>query len=109
MTVTDLAMTRKANKLRKDLLDNLTARGLVESAFADQVEEYINLWIIKEQLNRDIMTRGAVIPDGVSSFKENPCITKRIQISQQMGKIFKALGFENAAVAAKLVGEDDVL
>lgn len=106
--MTDLAIKRKANRLRKDLLDNMSSRGLVDSAFVDQVEEYISLWIIKEQLNADIMGRGAVIPDG-QTVRENPCITKRIQISQQMSKIYRSLGFEQAAAQAKLVGDDDAL
>lgn len=96
-----LSITRRANKLKRELLNNLEARGLIEAAFNDLVEEYINLWIIKEELNADILTRGAVV-DG----KENSCITKRIQISQQMNKIFKSLGFEQTAVQAQTPGGD---
>ena len=107
--MTDLAITRRSNKIKRDLLDNLRARGLDDTAYTDMVNEYVSLWIIKEQLNQDIDKRGAVIFDERKGICDNPCITKRIQISQQMTKIYKSLGFEAASIAAKVSADGDDL
>lgn len=105
-----LAIKRAANKLQRELLQNLAARGLTDTMTVDQVAEYISLWQIKEELGADIKARGAVIfDDRKGQICENPCITKRVQISQQMSKIYKCLGFEAQAAQARPVGDDDEL
>ena len=48
------AETEKYKELKKDMLDDLDARGLVGRQYVDKVEEYLNLWCWLQMLNEDV-------------------------------------------------------
>ena len=49
---------KKEKELKQALLDNLTARGLVEEVYTDKVNEYMDLWRQRMLLKQDIEERG---------------------------------------------------
>ena len=57
----DFSRTKEYRTLKKDMLDDLEARGLVGTQYTDKVEEYMNLWCWLQMLNQDILRRGVYI------------------------------------------------
>lgn len=51
---------RGVPQAKKSLEDNLSARGLVEEVFSDKVQEYMDLWRRRQQLEEDIEARGCL-------------------------------------------------
>lgn len=101
----------RAKELQKALLENLEARGLVEKIFADKVQEYIDLWIRRQQLKEDIEARGVnVMDEKRGMLVENRSVSLEVQVSRQMLAIYTALGFKDQAAVAKTEAfEDDEL
>ena len=52
--------TKAFRGLRQSMLDDLTARGLVDQAYTDKVEEYMDLWVQRQKLEADIAARKAL-------------------------------------------------
>lgn len=98
--------------LKQALLDNLTARGLVEEVYTDKVEEYMDLWRQRMMLKKDIEERGITVWDYKREMDvENRSVSLEVQISRQMLAIYTALGFKDISVSAKPCGggeEDDL-
>lgn len=107
----ELAMKRRANALRKSMLDSLEARGLTEQVYADKVEDYIELWITRAKLEADISERGVLVYDAKRGLDvENCAVSARVRVSAQMDRIYKALGFQELAVKNQAPdGDDDAL
>lgn len=97
-------------ELRKSMIDNLDARGLVEPIYREMVEEYLELWERKRMLTEDVRERGVIVPDKRGGETENRSVSLSVQVSKQMLAIYAALGFkEQAASAVAGGGEDDEL
>ena len=108
-----MSTKRKAKgykKLKDSLIDNLLARGIAEDVFTDKVQEYMDLWQRRQELEADIEARGVVIEDAKrGGMVENRSVSLEVQISRQMLAIFKSLGFEDMAQANDSGGDDDEL
>lgn len=99
-------------RLKKSLEDNLSARGLVEDVFYDKVQEYMDLWTRRQQLEEDIEARGvSVMDERRGMLVENRSVSLEVQVSRQMLAIYTVLGFKEQANAPVLPpgGEDDEL
>lgn len=97
-------------ELRKSMIENLEARGLVEPIYTDMVEDYMELWDRRRLLAEDVRERGVSVYDAKGHLTENRSISLGIQVSKQMLSIYAALGFkEQAAAALAGGGEDDEL
>ena len=99
-------------RLKKSLEDNLSARGLGEEVFSDKVQEYMDLWRRRQQLEEDIEARGvSVMDERRGMLVENRSVSLEVQISRQMLAIYTALGFKDQANAPMTPpgGEDDAL
>lgn len=99
-----MAKSKDYKELKKALLDNLEARGMIEKMYLDKVDEYMDLFEQRKMLQQDVEERGPWVQDekrGVSV--ENRCIALGIQVGKHMLAIYKALGFTADAVQ---VGQD---
>lgn len=98
-------------QLRKTMLENLEARGLIEPIYSDMVEEYLELWERRRLLAEDVRERGVSVYDARGHLTENRSISLGIQVSKQMLAIYAALGFKDQAAAAMSAGggEEDEL
>ena len=106
-----LALKRKANTLRKSMEASLLARGLTEQIYSDMVGDYLELWWTRQELEADIRERGPVVMDEKRGLPvENCSVSARVRVSAQMGKMYKAMGFQELAVKNQAPdGEDDEL
>lgn len=108
----NIAKTKKYKALKQSMLDNLSARGLVEDIYIDQVEQYMDFWAQSQQLRDDIAERGVSVFDEKRGMDvENRSISLLVQVSRQMQSIYAALGFKDVSASAKVSpdGDDDEL
>lgn len=104
---TDFRRSKGFRTLKKAMLDNLAERGLNQMVYADKVEEYMDFWVLRQELKEDISDRGLTITDSRGRQSENRSVSMAVQVSRQMMVIFKALGFK--ASDFENMGEDDDL
>lgn len=84
-------------ELRQSLMDDLKARGLETKVYQDKVEEYMDFWLRRKELQEDIAQRGLTVVDERGRMTENRSVSLEIQASRQMLAIFTALGFKDSA------------
>ena len=105
------AKKREFRELQKDLLDDLTARGLISRPYMDKVEEYMGLWCLRRMLEEDIAARGVYVEyqNGANQrgTTDNKSVEKLVRVSSQMLSIWAALGFKEQATNAKPSDGDD--
>ena len=102
--------TREYRELQQDLLDDLTARGLISKPYLDKAYEYMSLWCLKRMLEEDISERGVYVEyqNGANQkgTTDNKSVEKLVRVSSQMLSIWTALGFKEQANSAKTAGGD---
>lgn len=112
----DWSRTKAYKELKNDLLQGLKEANLDTPKYRDLVEEYMTSWCQLQDLNRDIIERGAWVPyqNGTQSgMTENKSLGVRIRLRRDMGDIFRELGFQDEArtkrseLAKANAGDDD--
>lgn len=93
----DWRKTTAFSELKRDLESSLQARGLVEQVYRDKVNEYLDFWVLHQELKADIKARGLVVMDDRGRESENRSVSLSIQVSRQMLNIYTALGFKSDA------------
>ena len=86
-------------EVRKSLIDQLKNKGAEIALFSDQVEDYMQLWDLKEMLIEDIRETGLRTPDG----KDNTSPKQLPIVNRQMLALLKTLG----VTTDDIVGEED--
>ena len=91
----DYKKTKAYRVLKQSLLDQLEENGNTKDFFIDLVEDYMRLWVIKNQLNDDIEERGVVTTykNGANQYgqKRNDSIADLLKVNSQMLKILQQL------------------
>lgn len=107
----ELALKRKANALRRSMLDSLAARGLTEEIYFDMAADYIELWWHRAALEADIRENGVKIYDAKRGIDvENCAVSARVRVSAQMARLYKAMGCQELAQKNQAPdGDDDEL
>lgn len=104
----ELALKRKANALRRSMMDSLAARGLTEEIYSDMVTDYLELWWHRAALEADIRENGVKIFDAKRGINvENCAVSARVRVSAQMAKLYKALGCQELAQKNQAPDGDD--
>lgn len=102
--------TKEFRELQKDLLDDLTARGLISKPYMDKADEYMGLWCLRRLLEEDIAARGVYVEyqNGANQkgTTDNKSVEKLVRVSSQMLSIWAALGFKEQAARSKTAGGD---
>ena len=101
---------RLKNRIRENLVQQLTLMGADPPVFIDHVDDYMALWETKELLKEDIRKNGIRITydngGGQTGEKENPSVQQQVRVNAQMLKILAQLGIATDKV---LGGEVDEL
>ncbi len=105
----DIRRTKQFLTLKQSMLDNLSARGLAEDVYRDKVDEYMDFWVRRRELQADIDARGITVMDDRGRLSENRSVSLEVQVSRQMLAIFSALGFKEDALKGGGSAEDDEL
>lgn len=99
-------MTSKRAKIKESLIKQLENNNANIEHFSDLINDYMELWTIKNKLISDIKKRGTIY-EGVSATgktyeKENPSIKQLMLTNRQMLAILKDLKLSTDTVV-----EDD--
>ena len=95
-------------KLKKALTDNLVARGLIETMYTDKVEEYMDLWQRRRELEADIEARGVCVMDEKRGMLvEYGSLSLEVQLYRQFIDIYSAIFFKFEVLNAKRVDDED--
>lgn len=103
----DWRKTKQYRELKKSMLDNLEARGLLEKAYTDKVDEYLDFWVRRQELQTDVAERGLSVMDDRGRITENRSVSLEIQVARQMMAVWTALGFKDAAAKSDVPGGMD--
>lgn len=105
----DIRQSNEYKKLHRALIKHLKDRGLKRLPYTDMVEQYMDFWIDVRRAQEDIDIQGVQIMDERRGTPmANPSCAVKRQASQEMRKIFAALGFEaECKRAASAAGEED--
>lgn len=103
----DWRKTKQYRELKKSMLDNLEARGLLEKAYTDKVDEYLDFWVRRQELQTDVAERGLSVIDDRGRITENRSVSLEIQVARQMLAVWTALGFKDAATKSDVPGGMD--
>ena len=102
----------KVNKIRKDLLSQLEAKGLTGEYYKNLVEDYIFLFKQKEDAQEDILFRGNIVDytnsKGFESQKKNESCDIILKNNQQMIKILEYLGIKPSENISDKDDVDDI-
>ena len=93
--------------LKRAMLENLSERGLDQAVYADKVEEYLDFWVLQQELKADIAPRGLTVTDDRGRQTENRSVSLAVQVSRQMMALFNAMGFKTSDFVE--AGDGDVL
>ena len=105
----DWSKTKAFRELKNSLRDSLRQRGLIEKVYEDKLDEYMDLWVLRQELKADIKARGLTVVDDRGRMSENRCISLSLQTSRQMLTVFTALGFKADEKGLNAGGDDDEL
>lgn len=98
-------------EIRKDMIKQLKDRNILESHYISLVDDYMELWNIKNLLIADINERGVNVEwnngGGQSGVKKNDSVNELVRVNAQMLKILSELGIRGADI--KHIEYDDEL
>ncbi|WP_010278835.1 P27 family phage terminase small subunit [Paenibacillus senegalensis] len=77
-------------QIERDLKKQLKASGTIAKYHADLVQDYLELWDLKNELFDDIRDNGTKV-SGMHGPKSNPSITDLHKTNDRMLKILEAL------------------
>lgn len=99
----------KKTDIKKDLIEQLERNGVYGNHYLDMVDDYMSLWDIKNELIKDIRSRGVTTQynngGGQSGYKKNDSIAELNKTNAQMLKILSELGIK--AVAMEVTDTDE--
>lgn len=94
----DWTKTKAYRGIKKSLLSQLQIRGIKEAVYLDLVQDYMNLWVIKSQLNEDIKLRGVQVEyqhgANQKGIKNNGSVEQYHKTNAQMLKLLSELGLK---------------
>lgn len=89
---------KKRAKIKNSLLTELADKGCTGDFYTDLVEDYMNMWDIKEELYIDIKEQGVVTvyQNGSNQFgrKKNDSVKEFSSTNNQMIKLLSALNIK---------------
>lgn len=99
----------KYNNIKDELMKYLEKRNVNSAMFQNKIEDFMDLWTIKEQLKQDIKVRGLYTKynngGGQSGEKDNPSVEKLLKVTAKLKEILQDLEVDFET----LCGEDDKL
>lgn len=102
----DWRKCREYKSVRQEILKALGGKGVVDSLTLSRLDEYMDFWVLRHQLQDDIAVRGLYVSDDRGRISENRSVSLSIQASRQMSAISAALGL--VIGAARLEEADEL-
>lgn len=98
--------SKEYKRLREELQRSMGGEDKLDAVTAARIDEYMDFWVLRHQLQDDITARGLYVQDERKRTMENRSVSLSIQASRQMSAIAAALGL---VIGAERKLEDDEL
>jgi len=89
-------------KMQEDLIDQLHSNGWYGEHYKDLIQDYMFLFDMKDDLQKDIRERGLRYPtingNGFEQLKPNESVQNLLKVNAQMLKILSDLGLQEPSV-----------
>lgn len=96
-------------RVKKSLIEQLTAKGADIDIFTDQINDYMTMWDLKESLKADIEENGLRMmyrtANGGMAEKDNPSVKQLPAVNKQMLMLLKQMEISTDNAVRK--GGDD--
>ena len=102
----DWRKCREYKAVRNEILDGLGGKAVVDPLTLSRLDEYMDFWVLRHQLQDDVTARGLFVTDDRGRVSENRSVSLSIQASRQMSAIAAALGLSIGA--ARLEEADEL-
>ena len=102
----DWRRSKDYNAVREELERSMGGKDNLDAITATRIEEYMDFWVLRHQLQDDITARGLYVEDDRGRTMENRSVSLSIQASRQMSAIAAVLGL---VIGAERKLEDDEL
>ncbi len=90
-------------RIEEDLIRQLKVMGAYSEYYSDLVNDYLDMWDIKNQLIEDIKKRGVTTEynhgGGQSGVKQNESIQSLVKITDRMSKTLLTMGIKPETVS----------
>lgn len=102
----------RREKIKDSLLGQLVAKGADICLFEDLINDYMEMWDLKEQLIRDVRVNGLTktyeTATGNGAEKDNPSVKLVPAINKQMLALLKQMGISTDTVVKEGASNDDL-
>lgn len=92
-------------QIKSDLLNQLELNGVAGKQYENMIEDYMQFWIAKSLLQKDIEDRGVTTKynngGGQSGYKKNDSISELVKVNAQMLKILSELNLKPSKESGK--------
>lgn len=96
---------KERNRIRTSLMNQLKLKGADTPYFKDQVDKYMHMWDLSEQMKEDIEKRGIQVPttlsSGIETLKTNEFVKMIPVYEKQMMATLNYLGLHVDNVETK--------
>ncbi len=104
-----LRRSKKYKEIRNDLSNQIERNGTIGKYYSDLVDDYMDLWLVKCALLRDIEETGLTVTTfnarGQEVQKKNDSVELSIKVNAQMLKLLSEIGIKPSQAG----GDDDEL
>lgn len=102
----DWRKSKSFKDVRAEILSSLGPAESMDALTLSRVDEYMDFWVLRHQLQDDVNERGLYVWDERGRMMENRSVSLGIQASRQMSALASALGL---VIGAERRMEEDEL
>lgn len=102
----DWRKSKSFKAVRAEILSSLGSAESMDALTLSRVDEYMDFWVLRHQLQDDVDERGLYVRDDRDRLMENRSVSLGIQASRQMSALASALGL---VIGAERRMEEDEL
>ncbi len=99
MTPDSFRRSKEYKAVYRDIVDQLDRNGTFGEHYQDLVGDYMDMWITKCLLFRDIEERGVMVPynngGGQEGIKKNESVELSLKMNAQMLRLLNELGIKS--------------
>lgn len=100
-------------RVKKSLIEQLEAKGADVDVFLDQINDYMSMWDLKENLKDDIKENGLrmyyTASNGGKAEKDNPSVKQLPIVNKQMLMLLKQMDISTDKAVKEGCDMDDAL
>lgn len=103
--------TKPYKEIKQDLLEQNERNGTIGKYYTDLIEDYMDMWVTKCLLIKDIKERGVKVEynngGGQKGVKKNESVDQLMKMNAQMLKLLSELGIKPSKMDGDIDDDED--